>query len=81
MNWGNTKESSIDLLLTLGVMIIILGFIDLFVINGWALILSGVVVTAIGIVRATKDMKEKGITPDWEKKKNKKSKNKRKKRK
>lgn len=69
MIWGNTKESITDLLLTIGLVIIILGFIDLLKISGWHLIVSGVIVTIIGIVRATKNMKEKGIIPDWQKKK------------
>lgn len=74
MNWGNTKESTIDLLLTLGMMILILGFISFLNLDGWHLIISGIIITGIGVFGAMKNMKDKGIVPDWEK--NKKRKNK-----
>ena len=69
MNWGNTKESTTDLLLTIGTTIIVLGFIDLLGLSRWHLVAAGIIVTAIGVVRAMKNMREKGIVPDWKKKK------------
>ena len=72
MIWGNTRESINDLLLTIGTTIIVLGFIELMGITKWNLVIAGVVITIIGIIRAMKNMREKGIVPDWEKKKGKK---------
>ena len=72
MNWGNTKESTTELLLTIGTTIIVLGFIQLLKLRWDHIIIAGVIITAIGVLRANKNLKDKGIIPDWKKRSRKK---------
>lgn len=74
MNWGNTKESITDLMLTIGTTIIVIGFINWGKFTPLEIIISGLIITGIGVIRAIKNMRKKGIVPDWEKHKEKKKK-------
>lgn len=66
MNWKKKKENRTDLFLILGMVIIILGFVDLIGLYGWDLIIGGVVILVIGIYRVLKSLgKKKYIFFEW----------------
>jgi len=56
MNWKNTKEVQTDLFIVIGLMIIILGFIDAMEFSVSTLIISGMIISGVGIFRALKEI-------------------------
>jgi uncharacterized membrane protein len=56
MNWKNKKEIRTDLFLVLGMVIVIIGFIDLMKFSSWHVIIAGVIILWIGIYRALKSL-------------------------
>jgi uncharacterized membrane protein len=56
MNWKNKKEIRTDLFLVLGMVIVVIGFIDLMKLSSWHVIIAGVIILWIGIYRALKSL-------------------------
>lgn len=59
MNWKKTRERTSELLLVIGLVIIVTGFIDLLKMSGWQLVTSGVIITGIGTHEILKKMRKK----------------------
>jgi len=59
MNWKNRQETKTELFIILGLVIVIIGFIDLIGASGEHALIAGIIILSIGIYRALKEIRRK----------------------
>jgi ABC-type nickel/cobalt efflux system permease component RcnA len=59
INWKKQKEVMYDLFLIVGLMMIVLGFINLREYSPWQIIISGIIITGIGTYGVLRKLKRK----------------------